>query len=94
MKHSIVFNHDASDVASAIGTNVDAMSEKLAEITKTYMTTDKYNKRSQLAELIADKLSKQELIYLASRVVFERVDEIEEDLKKYAMLKGMFSDED
>jgi len=94
MKHSIVFNHDASDVASAIGTNVDAMSEKLAEITKTYMTTDKYNKRSQLAELIADKLSKQELIYLASRVVFERVDEIEEDLKKYEMMKSMFSDED
>jgi hypothetical protein len=94
MKHSIVFNHDADDVASAIGTNVDAMSEKLAEITKMYMTTDKYNKRSQLAELIADKLSKQELVYLASRVVFERVDEIQEDLKKYEMMKEMFSDED
>jgi hypothetical protein len=94
MKHSIVFNHDAEDVASAIGTSLEAMSEKLAEITKLYLTTDNYSKRSQLAELVANKLSKQELIYLASRVVFERVDEIEEDMKKFAMMKEMFSDED
>jgi hypothetical protein len=94
MKHSIIFNHDASDVASAIGASVDEMSEKLAEITKDYMTKDKYIKRSQLAELVADKLTKQEIIFLASGVVFNRLDEIEEDLKKFAMMKEMFSDED
>jgi len=94
MKHSIVFNHDASDVASAIGTSVDEMSEKLAEITRDYMTKDKYIKRSQLAELVADKLTKQEIIFLASGVVFNKLDEIEEDMKKYAMMKEMFSDED
>lgn len=94
MKHSIIFNHDAVDVASSIGASVDEMSEKLAEITRDYMTKDKYTKRSQLAELVADKLTKQEIIFLASGVVFNRLDEIEEDLKKFAMMKEMFSDED
>lgn len=94
MKHSIIFNHDASDLASSIGANVDAMSEKLAEITKDFMTKDKYTKRSQLAELIADKLTKQEIIFLASGAVFNKLYEIDEDMKKFAMMKEMFSDED
>ncbi len=94
MKHSIVFNHDAEDVASAVGTSVDAVGTTLAKVTREYMTNDAYQKRSHLAMLVADSFTEEEIVFLASQTVFEKMEQVQEDLQKFAMLKEMFSDED
>jgi hypothetical protein len=44
--------------------------------------------------LVADSFTEEEMIFLASQTVFEKMEQVQEDLQKFAMLKEMFSDED
>ena len=93
MKHSIVFNHDAEDVASAIGTNIDDVSTAVSNLVRKYMTEDKYTKRSHICEMVANELSAEIIVFLATQQVFEGLEELEADLKKFAMLKSMLHED-
>lgn len=90
----IVINHDAENVAEAIGCDIDGMSSRLADMVREFMTNDKYTKRSHLIELIKDEFNEADILFLASQTVFEILDEMQEDIKKFAMFKSLLSSED
>jgi hypothetical protein len=93
MKHSIVFNHDATDVASSIGTSVDEVSTTMSRVIKKYMTDDDCIKRSHMCELVANEFSAEELVFLSCQQVFENMDELEADLKKLSALKSFLRED-
>lgn len=93
MKHSIVFNHDAEDVASSMGTSIDEVSTAVSNLIRRYMTEDGLTKRSHLCELVANEVPAQVIIFLACTQVFENMDELEADLKKLAMLKSLMHED-
>lgn len=93
MKHSIVFNHDAKDVASAIGTSIDDVSTAVSKLIRRYMTEDGLDKRSHLCEIVADECSTEIIVFLACSQVMSNMDELEEDLKKFAMMKSLIHED-
>lgn len=93
MEHSIVFNHDATDVASSIGTSIDDVSTAVSNLIRRYMTEDGLTKRSHLCEIIANECSTEIIVFLACSQVMNSMDEFEEDLKKFAMFKSLIHED-
>lgn len=82
MQHSIKFNHDGEKVGDTFNVNPDALSEKLSELVRDYMGNDEYTKRSHLAELIADRLSIEEILFLALTEVEGTIKHFAEKMEK------------
>jgi len=96
MKHSIKFNHDASNVGETFGVDLDGLSSRLSQVIKEFMGGDEYTKRSHMAEIIADKLTQEEILFLALEQAEIIVKKFEKKLEKVNDLleKIMQDDED
>lgn len=96
MKHSIKFNHDASNVGETFGVDLDGLSSRLSKVIKDFMEGDEYTKRSHMAEIIADRLTQEEILFLALEQAETIVKKLEKRLEKVNDLleKMMQDDED
>jgi len=96
MKHSIKFNHDASNVGETFGVDLDGLSSRLSQVIKEFMEGDEYTKRSHMAEIIADRLTQEEILFLALEQAEIIVKKFEKKLEKVNDLleKIMQDDED
>tara|TARA_R110000868_G_scaffold374276_1_gene638684 strand:+ start:543 stop:848 length:306 start_codon:yes stop_codon:yes gene_type:complete len=101
MKHSIKFNHDASNVGETFGVDLDGLSSRLSKVIcivlfKDFMEGDEYTKRSHMAEIIADRLTQEEILFLALEQAETIVKKFEKKLEKVNDLleKIMQDDED
>lgn len=82
MKHSIKFNHDGERVGDTFNVNPDALSDTLSQLVRDYMGGDEYTKRSHLAELIADRLTIEEILFLALTEVEGTIKQFSERMEK------------
>jgi hypothetical protein len=95
MQHSIKFNHDGEKVGDTFNVNPDALSDKLSELIRDYMGNDEYTKRSHLAELIADRLSIEEILFLALTEVEGTINKFTERMEKInGVLEQMLKSDD
>lgn len=96
MKHSIKFNHDASNVGETFGVDLDGLSSRLSKVIKDFMEGDEYTKRSHMAEIIADRFTQEEILFLALEQAETIVKKLEKRLEKVNDLleKMMQDDED
>ncbi len=65
MQHSIKFNHDGEKVGDTFNVDPSSLSNRLSDLIRDYMANDEYSKRSHLAELMADRLTIEEILFLA-----------------------------
>lgn len=82
MQHSIKFNHDGERVGDTFNVNPDSLSETLSQLVRDYMDGDEYSKRSHLAELIADRLTIEEILFLALTEVEGTIKQFSERMEK------------
>lgn len=82
MKHSIKFNHDGERVGDTFNVNPDALSDTLSQLVRDYMGGDEYTKRSHLAELIADRLTIEEILFLALTEVEGTIEQFSKRMEK------------
>lgn len=82
MQHSIKFNHDGERVGDTFNVDPDALSETLSQLVRDYMGGDEYSKRSHLAELIADRLTTEEILFLALTEVENTIKHFSEKMEK------------
>ena len=82
MQHSIKFNHDGERVGDTFNVDPDALSETLSQLVRDYMEGDEYTKRSHLAELIADRLTMEEILFLALTEVENTIKHFSEKMEK------------
>lgn len=82
MQHSIKFNHDGERVGDTFNVNPDSLSETLSQLVRDYMGGDEYSKRSHLAELIADRLTIEEILFLALTEVEGTIKQFSERMEK------------
>jgi hypothetical protein len=95
MQHSIKFNHNGEKVGDTFNVNPDALSSKLSELIRDYMEGDEYTKRSHLAELIADRLSIEEILFLALTEVEGTINKFTERMEKInGVLEQMLKSDD
>jgi hypothetical protein len=96
MKHSIKFNHDASNVGETFGVDLDGLSSRLSKVIKDFMEGDECTRRSHMAEIIADRLTQEEILFLALEQAETIVKKFEKRLEKVNDLleKMMQDDED
>lgn len=96
MKHSIKFNHDASNVGETFGVDLDGLSSRLSKVIKDFMEGDEYTKRSHMAEIIADRLTQEEILFLALEQAETIVKKFEKRVEKVNdfLEKMMQDDED
>lgn len=74
---SLVFNHDKETLTECMGftdNQLEELSEKLTEITKTFITTEKM-KKSELSEQLALSLSYSELVFIVTHKVLDAAQE-------------------
>ena len=86
------FNHEADTVLEAIDCpfTSDEVSEQLNDVIEKFMRDDKYQGKSQLAELIHDNLDYSVILFLALKYVTN-------DMEKQAikqMLKNMLNNDE
>ena len=96
MQHSIKFNHDGKKIGNTFSVDPDALSTKLSELIRDYMEGEQYTKRSHIAELLADRLTMEEILFLALTEVEGTINKFQEKLEKIndALEKIMQDDED
>jgi hypothetical protein len=96
MQHSIKFNHDAPKVGETFGLDLEGFTPKLAELIRDFMHGDEYTKRSHLVELIADRFSQEEILFLALEQVEVVIKEFEKKIEKINDVLGQIigNDED
>jgi hypothetical protein len=82
MQHSIKFNHDGKRIGDTFNVNPDELSTKLTEIIRDYMENDEYTKRSHIAELLADRLTLEEILFLALTEVENTISKFDEKMQK------------
>jgi hypothetical protein len=78
---SLVFDHTKNSLSEAMGmseADVINLSERLSEITKTYLTDPECTLKSQIAENVALQLSYTELVFLATHRVEDAAKEVVE----------------
>ena len=95
MQHSIKFNHDGERVGDTFNVNPDALSETLSQLVRDYMGGDEYTKRSHLAELIADTLTIEEILFLALTEVEGTIEKFSKRMEKInGVLEQMLKSDD
>lgn len=82
MQHSIKFNHDGERVGDTFNVDPDALSGTLSQLVRDYMDGDEYTKRSHLAELIADRLTIEEILFLALTEVEGTIEQFSKRMEK------------
>lgn len=95
MQHSIKFNHDGKKVGDTFNVDPDSLSTKLSELIRDYMEGDEYTKRSHLAELIADRFTIEEILFLALTEVEGTINKFTERMEKInGVLEQMLKSDD
>ena len=95
MQHSIKFNHNGEKVGDTFNVNPDALSSKLSELIRDYMEGDEYTKRSHLAELIADRFTVEEILFLALTEVEGTIEKFSKRMEKInGVLEQMLKSDD
>lgn len=95
MQHSIKFNHDGERVGDTFNVDPDALSGTLSQLVRDYMDGDEYTKRSHLAELIADRLTIEEILFLALTEVEGTINKFTEKMEKInGVLEQMLKSDD
>ena len=82
MNHSINFNHDATNVGETFGVDLEGFSGKLSKAIKDFMEGSEYTKRSHLAEIIADRFTQEEILFLALEQTEVVIKKFEKRLEK------------
>lgn len=82
MKHSIKFNHNGEKIGDTFNVDADELSNKLSELIRDYMEGDEYSKRSHIAELLADRLTMEEILFLALNEVEGTIKQFTEKMEK------------
>lgn len=95
MQHSIKFNHDGKKVGDTFNVDPDSLLTKLSELIRDYMEGDEYSKRSHLAELIADRFTVEEILFLALTEVEGTIEKFSKRMEKInGVLEQMLKSDD
>lgn len=77
MKVHLKFNHNSDCNLEALDCPIsgEELNEQLEDITRRFMTEDKYSSRSHLAELIHDEIDYSAILYMATKYASQQIEQ-------------------
>jgi hypothetical protein len=86
MKIHLNFNHDSDCNLEALDCPLSAeeLNEQLEDITRRFMTQEKYSSRSHFAELIHNEIDYSAILYMATKYASQQIEQ--------TMIKRMLRD--
>lgn len=81
MTMKVIIKHDEEILEHAYGIESDAFPKKMGKLIKAYLSSE-YEKLSSLGDHIQDMLEPNEILYLASMAVTQKLDDMQSDIEK------------